>query len=144
MPKIVQEFVPESFSFMCAGDKASNVKELYGYTATAANTGAIVRFATIGKVMSCAGTVDLEVADCSLGVYRCETKKAFVQDCLIGSFSQKRGLREIACARISAASSWSTWFPWTDRLSNSHLSGYCDRKLPFLTVEMCAIPVECG
>ena len=74
MPEIVQEFVPQAFPFMCPWHESGNVEELYGYAAAAVNAGAIVWLAPVGKAMSSAGTIDLEVANGSLRIYRCETR----------------------------------------------------------------------
>jgi hypothetical protein len=58
---------------MCARDKTCYVEELDGYGALAVNAGAIIGFTAVGDVVTFAGAFYLEVADCSLRVYCCET-----------------------------------------------------------------------
>jgi hypothetical protein len=53
---------------MRAGNKAGNIKEFYGDGSPPLGTGAVVGFAAVGYVKAGAGTGNLEVADCALGI----------------------------------------------------------------------------
>lgn len=74
--EVVEEFVAEAFAFVGAGDEAGDVEELDGDGAAAVKAGAVVGFAAGGDVVAGAGTVDLEVADGTLGVDGCEAMRA--------------------------------------------------------------------
>ena len=111
MPEVVEEFVTETLAFMGTGDEASNIEELDRDGAPARDAGTVVGFAAIREIEARAGTGNLEVADCALRVDGCETRVRDVQDGggkYREKVSQRSGLREISCAQISAASSWSS------------------------------------
>jgi hypothetical protein len=147
MTEVIEEFVAEAFTFMGAWDETCDVEEFDGDRAAAGNAGAIVGFAAIGEVVACTGTINLEVADCALRIYRC---KPSMENCsgLVPSGEshvERFGLRKIACAQISAASSWSRW-AWsrTDPLWNLRLLGYCDGEFRGKTLRQGNVPVEGG
>ena len=53
---------------MCAGYQSSDIEKLDGYGAPAGDTGTVVGFAFGFQGEASAGTGDLEVSDCALGV----------------------------------------------------------------------------
>jgi len=58
---------------MCPRDESSYVDEFDRYGSPPVNAGAVVRFASVGDVVSSAGAFDLQVADCALGVNCCKS-----------------------------------------------------------------------
>lgn len=66
--EIVEELVAQAAALVGAGDEAGHVEELDGHGAPAVDAGAVVGFAAVRDMVAGAGAVDLEVADCSLGV----------------------------------------------------------------------------
>lgn len=79
--EIIEEFVTQALSFVCARDEAGDVQKFDRDGTFAIHAGPVVGSASVGETMACTGTVDLEVAYSALGVDGSETSESEVKRC---------------------------------------------------------------
>lgn len=92
--QVVEEFVAETLALVGAGHQTGDIEELNGHRTAAIGAGAVVGFAPFGDAVAGTGAVDLEVADGSLGVDRCEAVTVRVE-C-------SRGIRDLIRVRTES------------------------------------------
>lgn len=68
MPQIIKKLVSQAFALMCSRYETCDIEEFNRDRPSSVNAGAIIRFTSIGEVMSFACAVDLKVSDGSLRV----------------------------------------------------------------------------